>query len=149
MTIMGRSTPVPEGVSIEDARALEEKLRGASDMRAMMGSLSEADRSILRQLMGRGEQGGGGRPGEGRGMSSTDAALLGGTYTVFVLRGGFAEPVSVRTGLTDLDYSEVVSGLSVGDSVLVLPSSSLLASQQQMQERLARMTGGMPGISRR
>jgi hypothetical protein len=58
-------------------------------------------------------------------------------------------PVSVKTGLTDLDYSEVVSGLAVGDTVLVLPSSSLLASQQQMQAMMNRMSGGMPGISRR
>jgi hypothetical protein len=74
---------------------------------------------------------------------------MGGTYTVFALRDGFAVPVSVKTGLTDLDYSEVVSGLAVGDTVLVLPSSSLLASQQQMQAMMNRMSGGMPGISRR
>jgi HlyD family secretion protein len=150
ITIMGRSTPVPEGVSMEDARALEQKLQGASDMRALMGSLSEAERSLMQQLRGGGGSGGGvGRPGQGGSESSTDAALMGGTYTVFTLRGGFAVPVSVQTGLTDLDYSEVVSGLTVGDTVLVLPSSSLLASQAQMQERMSRMTGGLPGISRR
>ena len=55
----------------------------------------------------------------------------------------------IEAGLTDLDYSEILSGLSLGDTVLVLPSSSLLASQQQMQERLSRMSGGLPGISRR
>ena len=116
-------------------------------------SLSEGERTLLRQLMGGagGMRGGSGDRSGGRrsSTSSTDAALMGGTYTVFALRDGFAVPVSVQTGLTDLDYSEVVSGLVLGDTVLVLPSSSLLASQQQMQERLARMTGGMPGISRR
>ncbi len=150
ITIMGRSTPVPEGVSMEDARALEAKLQGASDMRSMMGSLGDADRTLMRQLMGRGGQGGAGdRSGQDRSESAADAALMGGTYTVFALRGGFAVPVSVTTGLTDLDYSEIISGLALGDTVLVLPSSSLLASQQQMQERLSRMTGGLPGISRR
>jgi hypothetical protein len=57
--------------------------------------------------------------------------------------------VWVRTGLTDLDYSEVVSGLSESDSVLVLPSASLVQSQQEMQERTNRMTGGggaVPGM---
>jgi hypothetical protein len=116
-------------------------------------SLSETDRTLLRRLMGGmgGMRGGGGDHSGGRrsSASSTDAALMGGSYTVFVLRGGFATPVPVRTGLTDLDYSEIVSGLELGDTVLVLPSSSLLASQQQMQERMARMTGGLPGISRR
>lgn len=119
-------------------------------MRSVMGSLSEADRGVLRQLMGRGGAGGGaGGSGGGPGESSTDAALMGGTYTVFALKGRVAVPVSVQTGLTDLDYSEVLSGLELGDTVLVLPSSSLLASQRQMQERLDRMRGGMPGISRR
>jgi hypothetical protein len=56
--------------------------------------------------------------------------------------------VWVRTGLTDLDYSEVVSGLSASDSVLVLPSASLVQSQQEMQERANRVTGGgaVPGM---
>ena len=148
ITIMGQTRPIPEGVSIEDARALEQKLQGASDMRAAFGSLSDGERNIMRQLMGRGDGGGsGGR--QNRETSSTDAALLGGSYTVFVLRDGVPAPVFVRTGLTDLDYSEVASGLTVGDTVLVLPSSSLLASQQMWQDRLNRMRGGMPGISRR
>ncbi len=147
VTMMGRSVTVPEDVDMEDARALEAALQDASDMRAVMGTLSEAQRNTMRSIMG--GMGRGGGAGQGANASSTDAALRGGTYTVFALRGGFAEPVSVETGLTDLDYSEVISGLQVGDTVLVLPSSSLLASQQQMQERLNRMRGGMPGISRR
>lgn len=150
VTIMGRSIPVPDGVSTEDALSLEQKVQGAADMRAVMGSLTESDRTLMRQLLGRGAGGGGqGSQGRGQGESTTDAALMGGSYTVFLLKGGFATPVAVQTGLTDLDYSEVVSGVALGDTVLVLPSSSLLASQQQMQERLARMSGGLPGISRR
>jgi HlyD family secretion protein len=150
ITLMGdRRITVPENVSMEDARALEAKLRGASGMEAFQ-SLSDAERTLLRQLMGGmgGMRGGGGDHSGGR-RSATEAALMGGTYTVFALRDGFAVPVSVKTGLTDLDYSEVVSGLAVGDTVLVLPSSSLLASQQQMQAMMSRMSGGMPGISRR
>jgi hypothetical protein len=134
---------------MEDARAIEEALRGASDMRAAMGSLSDAQRNTVRQMMGGMGRGDGTGAGQNASASSTDAALRGGTYTVFAMRGGFVEPVSVETGLTDLDYSEVITGLQLGDTVLVLPSSSLLASQQQMQERLNRMRGGMPGISRR
>ena len=153
ITLMGdRRITVPEDVSMEDAQALESKLRGASGMEAFQ-SLSETERTLLRQLMGGmgGMRGGGGDHAGGRRSttSATDAALMGGTYTVFALRDGFAVPVSVQTGLTDLDYSEVVSGLAVGDTVLVLPSSSLLASQQQMQAMMSRMSGGMPGISRR
>jgi hypothetical protein len=56
--------------------------------------------------------------------------------------------VWIRTGLTDLDYSEVVSGLQPGDSVYVLPSASLIQSQQDMRQRMNQMTGGgaVPGM---
>ncbi len=61
------------------------------------------------------------------------------------------EAVPIRTGLTDLDYAEVVSGLSEEDVVLILPSASLVQSQQQFQERIERMTGGggLPGTTGR
>ncbi len=75
-------------------------------------------------------------------------ALFGGRYIVFVTRPSGPEPVWVRTGLTDLDYSEVLQGLTDTDSVLVLPSASLVQSQQELQERVNRMTGGgaVPGM---
>jgi HlyD family secretion protein len=70
-------------------------------------------------------------------------------YVVFARRGGQVVPVWIRTGLTDLDYSEVVAGLEPGDSVLLLPSASLVQSQSEMRERMNRMTGGggaVPGM---
>ncbi len=69
-------------------------------------------------------------------------------YIVFVNRNGKPTPVWVRTGLTDLDYSEVVDGLTASDSVLVLPSASLVQSQQESRERVNRITGGgaVPGM---
>ncbi len=56
--------------------------------------------------------------------------------------------VNIKTGLTDLDYAEVVSGLSESDSVLVLPSASLVSSQKEFTDRMNRMTGGggIPGM---
>jgi len=56
--------------------------------------------------------------------------------------------VPVINGLTDLDYIEVIDGLAETDTVLVLPSASLIASQQQMRERIQRITGGggIPGM---
>jgi hypothetical protein len=47
-----------------------------------------------------------------------------------------------------MDYSEVMSGLGATDSVLVLPSASLVQSQQDMRERFTRATGGgaVPGM---
>jgi hypothetical protein len=67
---------------------------------------------------------------------------------VFVKKNGQPTPVWIRTGLTDMDYSEVRQGLSESDSVLVLPSQSLVQSQQDMKERFNRVTGGgaVPGM---
>jgi hypothetical protein len=72
----------------------------------------------------------------------------GARYIVFVKRNGQITPAWVRTGLTDMDYSEVLQGLSPSDSVLVLPSASLVQSQQDMRERFNRFTGGgaVPGM---
>ncbi|HZA99301.1 MAG TPA: efflux RND transporter periplasmic adaptor subunit [Gemmatimonadales bacterium] len=69
-------------------------------------------------------------------------------YIVFVKRNGLPAPVWIRTGLTDMDYSEVLQGLTAADSVLVLPSASLVQSQQEMRERFNRVTGGggVPGM---
>ncbi len=54
----------------------------------------------------------------------------------------------MQTGLTDLDHSEVLSGLEPTDSVLILPSQSLVQSQEEARERMNRMTGGggLPGV---
>ena len=55
--------------------------------------------------------------------------------------------MQIRTGLTDLDYIEVVSGLTEQDTVLVLPSASLLNAQRDMQQRMRNVTGGgLPGV---
>ncbi|UCC85257.1 MAG: efflux RND transporter periplasmic adaptor subunit [Gemmatimonadota bacterium] len=155
VTWRGREIPLPEGVDAEAVRALSAKLEGASDMRSAFQSLTDEERALMQQLRaaggrGRGGFGGQGGPGaRGQGPSATDAALIGGSYIVFAMRNGVPTPVPVRTGLTDLDYSEVLSGLSEGDTVLVLPSASLLASQQEWQERAARRAGGVPGVQTR
>jgi HlyD family secretion protein len=85
--------------------------------------------------------------GGGRGARAADASF-GGRYVVFVQRPGGPKAVWIRTGLTDLDYSEVVDGLESGDSVLILPSASLVQSQQDSRERINRITGGggLPGM---
>jgi len=88
--------------------------------------------------------GGGGHGGAGPGGGWAGG---GGRFIVFVLRDGSPRPVEIQTGLSDLDYVEVLSGVEEGDTVLVLPSASLVASQEQVRERIQRMTGGgIPGM---
>ncbi|NQV86397.1 MAG: efflux RND transporter periplasmic adaptor subunit [Woeseiaceae bacterium] len=54
----------------------------------------------------------------------------------------------VRTGVTDLSNVEIVSGLDESERVLVLPSSHLLETQQDLQSFIKQRVAGVPGISR-
>jgi HlyD family secretion protein len=137
----GRTIQLPAGVTEAQVRAIFQKRMGG-------GELNAEERAVMakmRQSMGGGR---GGRGARGGGAQGSASGLTGGQYVVFVLRDGQPAAVPVRTGLTDLDYSEVVSGLTASDSVLVLPSASLVQSQQEFQERVNRMTGGggVPGM---
>lgn len=134
----GSVVPLPAGVTSAQIGAIMQKRRS--------GEQPTAEERALMQKVFAGMRGGSGRRAGGAQQSST-TGLFGGSYIVFVKRGDTPVPVRVQTGLTDLDYSEVVSGLAAGDSVLVLPSAGLVQSQQEMQERLQRMNGGgVPGM---
>ena len=129
----GRQIPLPQGVTAEQVQAAMRK-------RFSGGELTPAEQAMLRQVFAqfRGGSGGGAR-------RQTNEA--GGRYIVFVLRDGKPTPVQIRTGLTDLDYSEVTSGLTEKDTVLVLPSASLVNAQKQFQQRVQSFTGGgIPGM---
>lgn len=69
----------------------------------------------------------------------------GGEYLVYVRRGGTAQTVRVRTGLTDYDFAAVESGLVSGDSVYILPTGGLLSEQRQREQRLRQRAGGALG----
>ena len=127
----GRTITLPAGVTAEQAQAVfGKRMSGAA--------LTPAEQALLAQVRSQ-FSGGGGRRNEASG---------GGTgYIVFALRGGAPVPVSIRTGLTDQDYMEVTSGLTEQDTVLVLPSASLVQSQQQFRQRFQNVTGGgLPGV---
>jgi hypothetical protein len=96
---------------------------------------------------GRPPSGGGGFfPGGGQQTAARPAPratdyLFGGEYWVVALRGDQTVPLVVKTGLTDLEYSEVVSGLEPGDRVLLLPSTSLYEQQARLQEFINQRFG--------
>lgn len=165
MEFLGQTITLPEGVTEAQVTAALGRMRSQS--------ATEADRALMARLRppgggggggggggfggfggGRGGGQGGGGFGGGQGgaaggrRASTIDFQFGGSYIVFVDRGRGPEPVYVQTGLTDLDYSEVVRGLSVDDRVMLLPSASLLQSQEEWRTRMQRMSGnsGVPGI---
>jgi len=140
----GRTVALPAGVTEVQARELMRK-RFAGD------ELTSKEQATMQQVMAAFRQGGGGRGGLGGGRprAATNDFQFGGNYIVFVLRNDEPTPVYVRTGLTDLDYSEIVSGLTAHDSVLVLPSASLVQQQEQWRNRMTNITGGgvVPGMT--
>lgn len=134
----GRTITLPAGVT-------EQQVRAAFQKRMSGGELSAAERATLRQVFQAGAGGGGGFRMGGPGARTGGGDV--GNYIVFVLRNGTPTPLQIRTGLTDLDYIEVLSGLTETDTVLALPSASLVNSQRDMRERMTRMTGGgLPGL---
>jgi HlyD family secretion protein len=140
----GREIKLPAGVTAQQAAAVFTKMRSGGGPEA----LTADERALLQKLRGGmgGGQGGNRQNGSRAGGQNT-SVLFGGTYIVFVMRNGQPTPVEIRTGLTDLDYSEVRSGLTASDTVLVLPSASLIASQEQDRARASRMAGGVPGMT--
>ena len=67
-------------------------------------------------------------------------------YWVFAQREGKPVAVEVLSGITDLDYSEILAGLQESELVYMLPSSGLVETQQRFQQQMRKFTG-MPGMS--
>ena len=135
----GRTIQLPPGVTEAQVRSAFQKRMSGQELTAAEQNALAAMRAQF-QRMG----GGGGAGGAGGAMRrNVDVS----SYIVFALKQGKPTPVQIRTGLTDLDYIEVVNGLSENDTVLVLPSASLLNSQRDMQQRMRNITGGgLPGL---
>ncbi|HMJ59142.1 MAG TPA: efflux RND transporter periplasmic adaptor subunit [Gemmatimonadales bacterium] len=140
----GRTIQLPPGVT-------EAQVRSAFQKRMSGQALSADEENAMRAMRAAFQRaGGGGGGGGGAGGGAFRVRAGGGdisSYIVFVLRKGKPTAVNVRTGLTDLDYIEVVSGLTEQDTVLVLPSASLLNAQKDMRDRMRSVTGGgLPGL---
>jgi HlyD family secretion protein len=99
---------------------------------------------------GEGRPAGGDRPQPGQrggrrdGGQATDYRFGGEFWVVLDTPG--REIRKVTTGVTDLDNVEVINGLDENDRVLVLPSSHLLETQQDLQNFINRRIRGVPGI---
>ena len=130
----GRTIQLPPGVT-------EAQVRSAFQKRMSGQELTPADQNAMAAMRAAFQRGGGGGAGGGMRRGGGDVS----SYIVFTLRKGQPTPVQIRTGLSDLDYIEVLSGLTEQDTVLVLPSASLLNSQRDMQQRM-RNIGGLPGV---
>jgi hypothetical protein len=116
-------------------------LRTARDI-PVASQLVGLSSDTVRKQLGDGAARSDARPG----AAPADGYSFANRYWVFVQKGDTLAAVNVETGLTDLDYSEVNSGLDAGDTVILLPSSGLVQSQQRLQQRMRQFTG-LPGMS--
>lgn len=65
---------------------------------------------------------------------------------VYVVAGTGYAPRVIRAGMSDLDYTEVVSGLEEGEQVVLLSALSMQARRDSAMQRMRSMSGGgMPG----
>ena len=130
----GRTIQLPQGVT-------EAQVRSAFQKRMSGQELTPAEQNAMAAMRAAFQRMGGGGGGQGFRRNQGEPS----SYIVFTLKNGKPTPVQIRTGLTDLDYVEVLGGLTEQDTVLVLPSASLINSQRDMQQRM-RSVGGLPGV---
>jgi len=98
-----------------------------------------------------GGQGGGGRGGRSGGGAVPGAGAMASgrqrqrTGLVFIQKGATWEPKSVRLGVANYDYTEVIDGLAEGDKVAMLSVAALQAKRQEQNDRMKSMTGSPLG----
>ena len=111
--------------------------------RAMREAMRNQPRGVGRPWSGGARPGGPprGRPSDGRQDYDFSAE-----YWVLVMRDYGPEPVWVRTGLSDFEFSVVLTGLKEREKVLLLPSTGLYESQSNLRNWMRRRSGGLPGI---
>ncbi|MFL2546079.1 MAG: efflux RND transporter periplasmic adaptor subunit [Candidatus Rariloculaceae bacterium] len=139
----GRGSQLPDGVDMSQIQLIMAKRRNGE-------TLTSEEQVVLSEMQARFQQSGGGMGtggGGGRGTAGDrrDASVIdyqfGGSYWVVTLQDGETVPVSVRTGLTDLEYSEIVAGLDPSAEVLLLPSSSLFEQTETIQNFISQRLG--------
>jgi HlyD family secretion protein len=93
---------------------------------------------------------GAGAPGAGGAAGAGGAGAFagggggggGGPMIVFVKKDEKYTPHVVRVGISDFDYTEVLSGLKEGDEVALLGAAVLQAQRDELQQRIRSRAGG-------
>jgi HlyD family secretion protein len=91
---------------------------------------------------GTGGPGGGGPGGGGAGAGGFTGGGSGGPMIVFVKKDEKYTPHVVRVGISDFDYTEILSGVQQGDEVALLGAAVLQAQRDELQQRLRSRAGG-------
>ena len=91
-----------------------------------------------------GAQGGAGQGGAGGagGAGAGGGGGRGGAQVVFVKKDDKYTPRVVRVGISDFDYTEILSGVNQGEQVALLGAAVLQAQREQLQQRIRAGAGG-------
>jgi hypothetical protein len=116
-----------------------ETVRGIAEKRRSGAELSADERQLMSRVFQNQDK----KPHE---ETSTDYRFGGDFWLVTETNGGYGI-VNVRAGLTDLDRVEIIRGLDENDKVLILPSTHLVETQEQLQKFISARVGGVPGIN--
>lgn len=126
----GQTIELPKGVKAADVRKLMDKRRDG-------GAMTAEEQKLIRSLF----QGSESRSGS---KQRSDYRFGGEFWVVLDTEG--QEIRKVTTGVTDLSHVEIIRGLDESERVLILPSSHLIETQQDLQNFINRRVGGVPGI---
>ncbi len=134
---------LPDGIDMSQMQAIMQKRRNGE-------TLTAEEQALVAQIQQRVQAAGGGMGGGGGGgmggarnanQDSVTDYQFGGNYWVVTMQNGKPVPQAVQTGLTDLEYSEIVAGLGPDSEVLLLPSSSLYEQTETLQNFISQRFG--------
>lgn len=113
---------------------------GDTAARAGFGGAASSTASSTRRFS---RQGGAGAAAGGAGAAPGGGSnRTGGPMVVFVKKGDKYSPRAVRVGVSDFDYTEIMSGVTQGEQVALLGAAVLEAQREQLQSRVRAGTGG-------
>jgi HlyD family secretion protein len=120
--------------------------RGAGGWRDSIraGGAGDDSSRAERRRAWRGRRGQAGSRAGGGGFASGSGGASR-AQVVFVKTAKGIEPRLVRLGLSDFDWSQVVTGVKEGDQVVLLGVAEAQASRTQQQANVRQRVGSMPG----
>lgn len=127
--------------SIKAALAAGRQGRTARPLSDTSGTASTTGRGGFSRRGG-GGGGGGAAVGPGGAAGAGGTGRAGGPMVAFVKANGTYSARAVRIGISDFDYTEVLSGLKEGEQVALLAAAVLEAQREALQARIRSGTGG-------
>ncbi len=133
------ASSTPSGTDTLAQRA--RRVAGDTSFRGRLGGAASSTASSTRR--GAFARQGGGAAGGGGAAATVIAGVgAGGPMVVFVKKGDKYSPRAVRVGISDFDYTEIVSGVTEGEQVALLAAAVLEAQREALQSRVRAGTGG-------